>query len=137
MGERCAIDEGADQSADGVDGEHIRLWLEVFRCISTPFGPGLAKQRAAPKSAPIIKAAAAPATIARMDTPQSVAASRSGDRQAIALTISSHIFFASPNSIIVLSRKNSSLSTPAYPEDMPRLTNRTVPDFSTSRIGMP
>ena len=30
-----------------------------------------------------------------------------------ALTISSHIFLASPNSIIVLSRKNSSFSTPA------------------------
>ena len=30
-----------------------------------------------------------------------------------ALTISSHIFLASPNSIIVLSRKKSSFSTPA------------------------
>ena len=30
-----------------------------------------------------------------------------------ALTISSHIFLASPNSIIVLSRKNNSFSTPA------------------------
>src|SRR5689334_7962940 len=29
------------------------------------------------------------------------------------LTISSHIFLASPNSIMVLSRKNSSFSTPA------------------------
>ena len=36
------------------------------------------------------------------------------DRQcAMALTISSVIFFASPNSIIVFGRKNSSFSTPA------------------------
>src|SRR5690606_625840 len=33
--------------------------------------------------------------------------------QAMALTISSHIFLASPSSIIVFGRKNSSLSTPA------------------------
>src|SRR5690554_1791103 len=55
----------------------------------------------------------------------------------IALTISSVIFLASPNNIIVLSRKNSSFSMPAYPDPMPRLTKSTVPALSTSRIGMP
>ena len=54
-----------------------------------------------------------------------------------ACTISSVIFFASPNSIMVFGRKNSSLSTPAYPDAMERFTNNTVPAFSTSRIGMP
>ena len=56
---------------------------------------------------------------------------------ASALTIESVIFLASPNSIIVLSRKKSSFSTPAYPEPMPRLTNSTVLALSTSRTGMP
>jgi hypothetical protein len=54
-----------------------------------------------------------------------------------ACTISSVIFFASPNSIIVFGRKNSSLSTPAYPDAIERLTNSTVAAFSTSRIGIP
>ena len=55
----------------------------------------------------------------------------------IPCTISSVIFFASPNSIIVFGRKNSSLSTPAYPEAIDRFTNSTVAAFSTSRIGIP
>ena len=54
-----------------------------------------------------------------------------------ACTISSVIFFASPNSIIVFGRKNSSLSTPAYPDAIDRFTNSTVRAFSTSRIGIP
>ena len=54
-----------------------------------------------------------------------------------ACTISSVIFFASPNSIIVFGRKNSSLSTPAYPDAIDRFTNSTVAALSTSKIGMP
>ena len=54
-----------------------------------------------------------------------------------ACTISCVTFLASPKSIMVFGRKNSSLSTPAYPEDMPRLTKNTVFARSTSRIGMP
>ena len=54
-----------------------------------------------------------------------------------AFRTSSTICLASPNNIIVLSRKNSSFSTPAYPAPMPRLTNNTVRERSTSRIGMP
>ena len=42
-----------------------------------------------------------------------------------ACTISCVTFLASPKSIMVFGRKNSSLSTPAYPEDMPRLTKDT------------
>jgi hypothetical protein len=53
------------------------------------------------------------------------------------LTMSSTIFFASANNIIVLSWKKSSFSMPAYPEPIPRLTNSTVPDRSTSSIGIP
>ena len=56
---------------------------------------------------------------------------------SIAFTTSSVTFFASPNSIIVFGRKNSSFSTPAYPAAMPRLMKNTVLAFSTSRIGMP
>ena len=62
---------------------------------------------------------------------------RRSDQCPSACTISSVIFFASPNSIIVFGRKNSSLSTPAYPDAIDRFTNSTVADFSTSRIGMP
>ncbi len=54
-----------------------------------------------------------------------------------ACTISSVIFFASPNSIIVFGRKNSSLSTPEYPDAIDRFTNNTVFAFSTSRTGIP
>ncbi len=53
------------------------------------------------------------------------------------LRIESTTFLASPNSIMVLSRKNTSFSTPAYPEPMPRLMKSTVLARSTSRIGMP
>ena len=56
----------------------------------------------------------------RIDTPEGGLPSgevpgrrRSGDQWSSDLTISSHIFLASPNSIMVLSRKNSSFSTPA------------------------
>ena len=55
----------------------------------------------------------------------------------IAFTISSTIFFASANSIIVLSLKNSSFSIPAYPDPIPRFENSTVFAFSTSSTGMP
>ena len=59
------------------------------------------------------------------------------DQRPNACTISSVIFFASPNSIIVFGRKNSSLSTPAYPDAIDRFTNSTVAAFSTSRMGIP
>ena len=59
------------------------------------------------------------------------------DQWFSACTISSVIFFASPNSIIVFGRKNSTLSTPAYPDAIERFTNSTVRAFSTSRIGIP
>ena len=63
--------------------------------------------------------------------------SAEGPSHHSAFTIPSTIFLASANSIMVLSRKNSSFSTPAYPLPMPRLMNSTVPAFSTSSTGMP
>ena len=45
--------------------------------------------------------------------PPGATPARAPGAQSIALTISSHIFLASPKSIIVLSRKNNSFCTPA------------------------
>ena len=45
--------------------------------------------------------------------------------------------FASPNSMRVLSRKNSGFCTPAYPAAMERLNAMTSLAFQTSSTGMP
>ena len=51
--------------------------------------------------------------------------------------MSSTACLPSPNSISVLSATNSGFGIPAKPGLSERLTTMTVPDSSTSRIGMP